>query len=89
MAFIDTSNTLIGVEINQIDAAMSRRTGRGGDVQVCAGHITWARSRASCRLWHRQAQTSGTAILPKTIETVPFVVRVNSMTKNLHASFRR
>ena len=78
MAFIDTSNTLIGVEINQIDA---RYVAPGQDVEVTfkfvPGHIYMGKVESVLQaVATGQAQTSGTAILPKTIETVPFVVRV-------------
>src|SRR6266851_5254418 len=78
MAFIDTSNTLIGVEINQIDA---RYVAPGQDVEVTfkfvPGHIYMGKVESVLQaVATGQAQTSGTAIMPKTIETVPFVVRV-------------
>ena len=78
MAFIDTSNTIIGVEINQIDA---RYVEPGQEVeitfkfapgQVYAGKVESVLQAVATG----QTQTSGTAVLPKAVETVPFVVRV-------------
>jgi RND family efflux transporter MFP subunit len=78
MAFIDTSSTLIGVEINQIDA---RYVEPGQEVeitfkfapgQVYAGKVESVLQAVATG----QTQTSGTAVLPKAVEAVPFVVRV-------------
>jgi RND family efflux transporter MFP subunit len=78
MAFIDTSSTLIGVEINQIDA---RYVAPGQEVEVtfkfapgqtCAGKVESVLQAIATG----QAQTSGTAVAPKGIEAAPFVVRV-------------
>jgi multidrug resistance efflux pump len=78
MAFIDTSNTIIGVEINQINA---RYVAPGQDVEVtfkfAPGKIyTGAVESVLQAVATGQTQTSGTAVLPKAIETVPFVVRI-------------
>ena len=78
MAFIDTSSTIIGVEINQIDA---RYVAPGQEVeatfkfapgQIFAGKVESVLQAIATG----QIQTSGTAVLPKAIEAAPFVVRV-------------
>ena len=78
MAFIDTSDTIIGVEINQIDA---RYIAPGQEVeatfkyapgQIYAGKVESVLQAVATG----QTQTSGTAVMPKDIEAVPFVVRV-------------
>ena len=78
MAFIDTSNTIIGVEINQIDA---RYVEPGQEVEItfkfAPGHIYAGKVESVLQaIATGQTQTSGTAVLPKAIEAVPFVVRV-------------
>ena len=78
MAFIDTSNTIIGVEINQIDA---RYIAPGQEVEVtfkfAPGQIYTGRVESVLQaIATGQTQTSGTAVAPKTIEAAPFVVRV-------------
>jgi RND family efflux transporter MFP subunit len=78
MAFIDTSNTVIGVEINQIDA---RYVQPGQEVEVtfkfAPGQIYSGKVESVLQaISTGQAQTSGTAVTPKAIEAAPFVVRV-------------
>jgi multidrug resistance efflux pump len=78
MAFIDTSDTLIGVEINQNDA---RYIGPGQEVEVtfkfAPGRVFGGKVESVLQaIATGQAQTSGTAVLPKAIEAVPFVARV-------------
>ena len=78
MAFIDTSNTLVGVEIDQIDA---RYVEPGQEVEVTfkfmPGHIYTGKVESILQaIATGQVQTSGTAVAPKTIEAAPFVVRV-------------
>ena len=78
MAFIDTSNTIIGVEINQIDA---RYVAPGQEVEAtfkfAPGQIYSGKVESVLQaVASGQATTSGTAVAPKAIETVPFVVRV-------------
>lgn len=78
MAFIDTSNTLVGVEIDQIDA---RYVAPGQEVEVTfkfmPGHVYTGRVESVLQaIATGQAQTSGTAVAPKAIEAAPFVVRV-------------
>jgi multidrug resistance efflux pump len=78
MAFIDTSNTIIGVEINQNDA---RYIEPGQEAEVtfkfAPGHIYKGRVESVLQaIATGQAQTSGIAVAPKSIEAAPFVVRV-------------
>jgi len=78
MAFIDTSNTIIGVEINQIDA---RYIAPGQQVEVtfkfAPGKIYPGKVESVLQaIATGQTQTSGTAVAPKGIEAAPFVVRV-------------
>jgi len=78
MAFIDTSNTIIGVEINQIDA---RYVAPGQEVEAtfkfAPGQIFPGKVESVLQaIAPGQVQTSGTAVLPKAIEAAPFVVRV-------------
>jgi RND family efflux transporter MFP subunit len=78
MAFIDTSNTIIGVEINQIDA---RYIAPGQETEVtfkfAPGWIYTGKVESILQaIATGQTQTSGTAVSPKEIEAAPFVVRV-------------
>ncbi|MCP3476579.1 efflux RND transporter periplasmic adaptor subunit [Bradyrhizobium sp. CCGUVB1N3] len=78
MAFIDTSNTIIGVQINQIDA---RHVAPGQEVEAtfkfAPGRIFPGRVESVLQaIATGQAQTSGTAVVPKAIEAAPFIVRV-------------
>ena len=78
MAFIDTSDTIIGVEIAQIDA---RYIAPGQDVEVtfkfAPGHIYTGKVESILQaVATGQTQTSGAAVLPKAVESVPFVVRL-------------
>jgi RND family efflux transporter MFP subunit len=78
MAFIDTSGTIIGVEINQIDA---RYIAPGQEIEVtfkfAPGRIYPGKVESVLQaIATGQAQTSGTAVLPKGIKAAPFVVRV-------------
>lgn len=78
MAFIDTSSTIIGVEINQIDA---RHVGPGQEVEItfkfAPGKVYTGKVESVLQaIASGQTQTSGTAVLPKAVEAVPFVVRV-------------
>jgi len=78
MAFIDTSNTIIGVEINQIDA---RYVAPGQEVEITfkflPGHVFPGRVESILQaIATGQTQTSGTAVAPKALEAAPFVVRV-------------
>lgn len=78
MAFIDTSETLIGVEISQNDA---RYIAPGQPVEltfklapgaVYTGKVETVLQAISTG----QTQTSGVAVTPKDIQSAPFVVRV-------------
>jgi RND family efflux transporter MFP subunit len=78
MAFIDTSTTIIGVAINQNDA---RFIEPGQEVEVtfkfAPGKIYSGKVESVLQaIATGQTQTSGTAVAPKEIEAVPFVVRV-------------
>jgi len=78
MAFIDTSSTLIGVEIDQIDA---RYVEPGQEVEItfkfAPGQIYTGKVESVLQaLATGQTQISGTAVTPKAIESVPFVARV-------------
>lgn len=78
MAFIDTSNTIIGVQINQIDA---RYVAPGQEVEAtfkfAPGQIFSGKVESVLQaIAPGQTQTSGTAVMPKAIEAAPFIVRV-------------
>jgi len=78
MAFIDTSNTIVGVEIRQIDA---RYIKPGQDVEVTfkfvPGHVYRGKVEAILQAVSTgQAQPSGLAVTPKELQAAPFVVRV-------------
>jgi RND family efflux transporter MFP subunit len=78
MAFIDTSGTIIGVEINQIDA---RYIAPGQEAEVTfkfmPGHVYGGKVESVLQaIATGQTQTSGMAVTPRAIEAVPFVVRV-------------
>jgi RND family efflux transporter MFP subunit len=78
MAFIDTSSTIIGVEINQNDARYiapgqeAEVTFKFAPGQIYAGKVESVLQAIATG----QTQTSGTAVAPKAIEAAPFVVRV-------------
>jgi multidrug resistance efflux pump len=78
MAFIDTSNTIIGVEIAQIDA---RYVEPGQIVEIAfkffPGRVYVGKVESVLQaIASGQAQTSGIAVAPKGIEAAPFIVRV-------------
>ena len=78
MAFIDTSDTIIGVEIQQIDV---RYIEAGQPVEltfkVRPGHVYTGKVETVLQaLSTGQTQTSGAAVTPKAIQSAPFVVRV-------------
>ena len=78
MAFIDTSDTLVGVEISQID---SRYIEPGQEVEVTfkfvPGHVYTGKVESILQaIATGQPQTSGTAVAPKEIEAAPFAVKV-------------
>ncbi len=78
MAFIDTSETIIGVEIPQIDA---RYVEPGQPVELTfkfmPGTIYTGKVESVLQaIAAGQVQTSGTAVAPKPIQSGPFVVRV-------------
>ena len=78
MAFIDVSDTILGVEIQQIDA---RYVEPGQDVevtfkfmpgQVLTGKVVAVLQAVSTG----QVQASGLAVTPKEVQSAPFAVRV-------------
>jgi RND family efflux transporter MFP subunit len=78
MAFIDTSETLIGVEIPQIDA---RYIEPGQPVEITfkfmPGTVYTGKVEAVLQaIASGQLQTSGAAVTPTTVQSAPFVVRV-------------
>jgi RND family efflux transporter MFP subunit len=78
MAFIDTSDTRVVVEISQINA---RYIAPGQEVEIAfkfvPGRVFAGKVESILQaVATGQAQISGTAVAPKGIETVPFVVRV-------------
>jgi RND family efflux transporter MFP subunit len=78
MAFIDTSETIIGVEIPQIDA---RYVEPGQTVELTfkfmPGAVYTGKVESVLQaIATGQMQTSGIAVAPKAIQSAPFVVRV-------------
>ena len=78
MAFIDTSETIIGVEIPQIDA---RYVEPGQTVELTfkfmPGTVYTGKVESVLQaIATGQMQTSGIAVAPKAIQSAPFVVRV-------------
>ena len=78
MAFIDTSETVVGIEINQIDA---RYIEPEQEVELTfkflPGKVFTGRVEAVLQaIASGQAAPSGQAVTPKQIEAAPFVVRV-------------
>jgi RND family efflux transporter MFP subunit len=88
MAFIDTSETIIGIEVNQID---SRFVAPGQPVEVTfkflpgriySGKVVSLLQAVSTG----QAQTSGSAVTPPALRPAPFAVRVRLDDDQLAAS---
>jgi multidrug resistance efflux pump len=78
MAFIDTSDTIVGVEIAQNDARYIR-PGQAVEVtfKFIPGHIYSGKVESVLQaIATGQLQTSGTAAMPKAIEAAPFVARI-------------
>lgn len=78
MAFIDTSQTLVGVEISQNDA---RYVAAGQPVEITfkfePGIVRTGKvERVFQAISTGQAQVSGTAVAPTEIQSAPFVIRV-------------
>ena len=78
MAFIDTSETLVGVEINQID---TRFVAPGQPVEVTFKYLpggTYSGKVVSVlqALSTGQVQTSGAAVSPRALQAAPFAVRI-------------
>jgi len=88
MAFIDTSETIVGVEIAQID---SRYIAEGQPVEITfkflPGKIYKGKVVAVLQaIATGQVQVSGSATMPREIEAAPFVVRVKLDDDKLAAS---
>jgi RND family efflux transporter MFP subunit len=78
MAFIDTSETIIGVEIAQIDARYIE-IGQPAELtfKFVPGAIYTGKVESVLQaVASGQVQTSGAAVTPKAIQTSPFVVRI-------------
>jgi RND family efflux transporter MFP subunit len=78
MAFIDTSTTVVGIEIPQYEA---RYIAVGQPVEITfkfePGVVRTGKVEAVLQaISSGQATVSGTAVTPKTVEAAPFVVRV-------------
>lgn len=78
MAFIDTSDTLVGVAIQQIDA---RYIKRGQNVEVTfkfmPGKVLTGKVVAVLQaIATGQVQASGLAVTPREVQSAPFVIRV-------------
>lgn len=78
MAFIDTSDTIVGVEINQIDA---RFLAVGQPVELtfkmAPGSIQTGKVESILQaVSSGQVQTSGQAVTPRTLTAAPFAIRV-------------
>jgi RND family efflux transporter MFP subunit len=78
MAFIDTSDTRVVVNINQIDA---RYIAPGQNVEITfkfvPGHVYTGKVESILQaIASGQAEASGTAVAPRSIEAAPFVVKV-------------
>jgi RND family efflux transporter MFP subunit len=78
MAFIDTSETIIGIEVQQISA---RYVAPGQDVEMTFKFIpgtiyTGKVETVLQAVSSGQLQTSGTAVAPPAIQAAPFVVRI-------------
>jgi multidrug resistance efflux pump len=78
MAFIDTTETIVGVEIPQIDARYIRP---GQDVEVTfkfiPGRVYTGKVVSVLQaISTGQVQASGLAVTPKQVQSAPFIVRV-------------
>jgi len=88
MAFIDTSETIVGIEVAQID---SRFVAPGQPVELTfkarPGQVHTARVVSVVQaLATGQVQTSGSAIAPRALQAAPFGVRVKLDDDRLAAS---
>ena len=78
MAFIDTSDTIVGVEVNQIDARYVvpgqpvEATFKFAPGRVFGGKVESVLQAVSSG----QVQTSGQAVTPRAVQAAPFVVRI-------------
>ncbi len=88
MAFIDTSETIVGVEIDQIDSRFVRQgqkvelTFKFLPGQIHTGEVVSVIQAISTG----QVQASGLAPTPRQVQTLPFVVRVKLDDPTLAAS---
>jgi RND family efflux transporter MFP subunit len=78
MAFIDTSSTIVGVAIAQIDA---RYIEPGQEVELtfkfAPGQVYSGKVESVLQaIAPGQTQTSGTAVMPREVQSAPFAVRV-------------
>lgn len=78
MAFIDTSETVVGIEVPQINA---RYIDTGQPVEITfkfmPGTVYTGKVESVLQaVASGQTQTSGTAVASKAIQNLPFVVRV-------------
>jgi RND family efflux transporter MFP subunit len=85
MAFIDTSETIVGITINQNDA---RYLAPGQPVELTfkffPGRVLTGKVQSILQaVASGQTQVSGAAVAPQTIQAVPFVVRVTMDDDNL------
>jgi RND family efflux transporter MFP subunit len=79
MAFIDTSDIIIGTEIAQINARYIR-PGQPAEItfKFLPGHVYPARVESVLQAVSTgQVQPTGLAVTPKPVESAPFVVRLN------------
>ena len=78
MAFIDTSETIIGVEINQIDARYIQPGQKVEATFKFAPGETYTGTVESLlqAIASGQARVSGTAVTPEALSAAPFIVRV-------------
>ena len=91
MAFIDTSETIVGVEIQQIDA---RYLAPGQPVELtfkfAPGQVYTGKVDAVLQaIASGQVQASGAAVTPSAVQSAPFVVRVKLDDKAFADSCRR
>ena len=77
MAFIDTSETVVGVEIRRsIPATSSPAAGGRSHVQVFPGQVYTGKVEAVLQATSPGRPASGLAVTPRQVTAAPFVVRV-------------
>lgn len=88
MAFIDTADTIIGVEIAQINARYLKSdqsvevTFKFAPGRIYSGKVESILQAVATG----QTQASGLAVMPKEVQSIPFVVRVRLQDTNFAAS---